>query len=197
MPAWLATGIEWTAAAFGLLCVALTVRRSIWCWPTGLVQVLLYIAVFYQARLYSDLLLHVVYVVLQLYGWWAWLHGGTRGGPLRIRRLSAAAGAGWACAAIVGIASLGFAMSRWTDAALPYWDAATTVLSLVAQVLLARKILENWLVWILVDVLCIGIYTVKGLHVTTALYSVFLLLATMGLMAWLRNLKTTRVPAPA
>jgi len=197
MPDWLSASIEWTAAGFGLLCVVLTIRRSIWCWPTGLVQVLLFIIVFFQARLYSDLLLHVVYVGMQIYGWWAWLHGGTEGRPLQVSRLPLAAAGRWAVMAVGGIAGLGYAMSTWTDAALPYWDAATTVLSLIAQYLLARKVLENWLVWISVDLLCVSIYTVKGLHVTAGLYAIFLILAITGLLAWLRTLRVRWAPARA
>ena len=197
MPEWLSTSIEWTAAVFGFVCVVLTVRRSIWCWPTGLAQVLLYIIVFFQARLYSDLLLHVIYVGMQVYGWWAWLHGGKSGRPLQISRLSLPAAGAWALAASGGIGTLGFLMATWTDAALPYWDAATTILSLIAQYLLARKVLENWIIWITVDVLCVGIYTFKGLYVTTGLYSVFLILAATGLYAWIRATKAQLEPAPA
>ena len=197
MPDWLSTTIEWTAAVLGLMCVVLTIRRNIWCWPTGLAQVLLYIIVFFQAKLYSDLLLHAIYVGMQIYGWWAWLHGGKKGLPLQISRLSIAAATGWMLTAITGIAALGFAMHTWTDASLPYWDAATTVLSLIAQYLLARKVLENWVVWISVDVRCVGIYAIKGLFVTTALYSVFLILAITGLYAWLRTLKVQLAQEPA
>ena len=189
MSEWIAFSVEWTAALFGVLCVVLIIRRSIWCWPVGLVQVLLFIYIFYDAKLYSDLLLHVVYVVLQFYGWWAWLHGGKEGMPLEIRQLPLTGVLLWAGVGFSGILGLGYMMNTWTDASLPYWDAATTVLSLIAQYLLARKILENWVVWISVDVLCIGIYSYKGLYVTTGLYSIFLVLAIAGLIAWVRTLK--------
>ncbi|QQE10519.1 nicotinamide mononucleotide transporter [Planctomycetota bacterium] len=189
MSEWIAFGIEWTAALFGVLCVVLTIRRNVWCWPAGLVQVLLFIYIFYNAKLYSDLLLHVVYVVLQFYGWWAWLHGGGEGKPLEISRLSMVSAIGWVCAGLFGVFGLGYVMDTWTDASLAYWDAATTVLSLIATYLLARKVLENWVVWISVDVLCIGIYSYKGLHVTTGLYSIFLVLAITGLITWVRTLK--------
>ena len=197
MPQWIHITIEWMAAVFGLLCVGLTIRRSIWCWPTGLMQVLLYVVVFFQARLYSDLLLHVVYIGMQIYGWWAWLYGGRAGGPLRISRLSLPATAAWGFVAISGTATLGFVMNTWTDATLPYWDAATTVLSLIAQYFLARKVFENWIVWICVDVLCVIIYSSKGLYVTTGLYMVFLLLAITGLYTWSRASKAQLAPVVA
>ena len=96
-----------------------------------------------------------------------------------------------------GTAALGGAMARYTDAALPYWDAATTVLSLVAQYLLARKVLENWEFWIVVDVIAVGVYLTKELYLTSGLYAVFLILAVIGLITWMRNLSKPAVEAAA
>src|SRR5262245_50835977 len=117
------TYIEFVAAAFGVVCVWLTARQNIWCWPAGLVQVLLYIAVFWHARLYSDVLLHCVYVVLQFYGWWNWRYGKRDQQPLMVSRLPADQ---WLfCGVVAGTATvgLGYATSR-LGAALPYWDAS-------------------------------------------------------------------------
>ncbi len=183
------TMIEAIASLFGLLCVWLTVRQNIWCWPVGLVMVSLYIWIFYQAKLYSDMGLQVVYVGLQIYGWMHWLRGGPRDSTLPITRLDRGRAILWIAVAGVGTALLGSAMAHWTDASVPYWDAATTVLSLVAQYLLARKVLENWPFWITVDVLAIGIYTVKELYITAGLYAVFLGLATWGWIAWTKSLR--------
>jgi len=184
------TGIEITATLFGLACVVLTIRQNIWCWPAGLVQVALYIGVFYHARLYSDMGLHVIYVGLSLYSWWAWLHGGKDASPLAVTRLTVRSLATWVAVGLAGTAALGYLMHRFTDASLPYWDAATTALSLVAQYLMACKRLESWLFWITVDVLAIGVYIVKQLYVTSGLYSVFLVLAITGFLAWQRNHQT-------
>ena len=178
------TAIEVIASLFGLLCVWLTVRQNIWCWPIGLVMVSLYVWIFYQAKLYSDMGLQVVYIVLQIYGWIHWLRGGPRDSDLPVTRLSGNRIAFWIIVAVACTVLLGGGMARWTDAAIPYWDATTTVLSLIAQYLLARKVLENWLFWILVDVLAIGIYAVKELYITAGLYAVFLGLATWGWLAW-------------
>jgi nicotinamide mononucleotide transporter len=183
------TALELVAAAFGVACVWLYSRQSIWSWPAGLVQVVLFIWIFYEARLYSDVILHLVYVGLCSYGWWYWAAGGSHHHPLRIRRLGVFGLILSAGVAVVGTATLGFAMDRYTDADLAYWDATTTVLSLIAQFLIAKKILENWLVWIVVDVLAIGIYAVKGLYVTSALYCVFLCLAVYGWMTWIKALR--------
>jgi nicotinamide mononucleotide transporter len=182
--------LEIIASVFGLLCVWLTVRQNIWCWPAGLVQVLVFIAVFYQVKLYSDLVLHVVYVGLQIYGWWFWLHGGRNHHEAEVTVQRPAVRAGWFATTVVGTALWGYGMATWTDAAVPYGDAFTTVASLCAQWMLARKRLESWLYWIAVDVVAIGIYWFKGLYVTTGLYAVFLILAICGLISWHRSWKT-------
>lgn len=176
--------VEWIAVAFGIACVVLTVRQNIWCWPAGLVQVSLYVYIFYEARLYSDVGLHVVYVVLCVYGWWYWLRGGRDDAPPEVKRLKRPHAAAWLGVCALGTVGLGATMDRLTDADLPYWDAATTVGSLIAQYLMARKVLESWLFWIGVDVVAIGVYAVKGLYPTAGLYLVFLVLATIGFVAW-------------
>ncbi len=189
--------IELTATIFGALCVWLTIRQNILCWPTGLVQVVLYIVVFYQAKLYSDMLLHVIYVFLQLYGWYAWLYGGKEQSRLSVTTLPTVRLLIWGIVILVGTVGLGYSMGYYTDAALPYPDAFTTVASLVAQWLLARKKLESWYFWIAVDVVAIGVYFLKGLYFTTGLYTLFLVLATMGFFAWRKSFRTTELEGAA
>ena len=183
------TWIEVLAVVFGLACVILTVRQSIWCWPTGLVQVALYVYVFYGARLYSDLLLHVFYVGLQLYGWYYWVKGKNREAPvLPVSTLSRRALIRAWLAALAGAALLGELMARFTNGAAPHADAFVAAASLVAQYLLARKKLENWYFWIAVDVVAIGVYWSRDLRLTAGLYAVFLALCVAGLIAWRRSL---------
>jgi nicotinamide mononucleotide transporter len=176
--------LELIAAALGLICVWLTVRRHIACWPTGLAMVLLYIFIFYEAKLYSDMLLQVMYVVLQIYGWYAWLHGGPGQTPLVVSRLPVWQIPVWLVAVIAGTTMLGGTMHRYTDASLPFVDALATVASLVAQWLMGRKVLESWLVWIFVDVISVRLYFAKSLYLTAGLYLIFLGLAVWGWMAW-------------
>lgn len=188
------SAIEWIAAVFGLVSVWLTVREHIACWPTGLVMVTLYVWVFYQARLYADMGLQVVYIGLQVYGWYEWLHGGPGRTELRVSRAGTLELAGLLGLAGVFTGALGYGLDRWTDAAMPYWDSAITGLSLVAQWMLARKQLESWIFWIVVDVLAIGVFWAKQLYPTTGLYVVFLGMAVMGYLEWRRSLKS---PLPA
>jgi nicotinamide mononucleotide transporter len=182
------SSIEIIAVVFGLLCVWLTIRQNIWCWPTGLVQVALYIYIFMQVKLYSDVILHVIYVGMQIYGWYHWLHGGRDHGALGVTLLTRQARLLWPLITLVVTLIWGFLMSHYTDAALPYADAFTTVASLVAQWLLARKKLESWLFWIVVDIVAIGVYGYKELYLTCGLYAVFLVLATRGWFTWRKTI---------
>ncbi|HZL86831.1 MAG TPA: nicotinamide riboside transporter PnuC [Pirellulaceae bacterium] len=176
--------LEIIASALGLVCVWLTIRRHIGCWPTGLAMVILYIFIFYRAKLYSDMLLQVVYVPLQIYGWYAWLRGGPDQTPLVVSRLPAWQFGLWLVAGAGPAHWLGHTMDTRTDAAFPYIDAIATIASLIAQWLMGRKVLESWLVWIFVDVLSIGLYLAKELYPTAILYCVLLILATWGWFEW-------------
>ena len=184
--------VEWMAVAFGFVCVLLTIRQNIWCWPAGLVQVTLFIFVFRQARLYSDMVLHIIYVPLQFYGFFHWFYGGEKRDSLPVTRLTPGELAFWSTLAVAGTAGWGWYMDTRFGAALPYWDAATTALSLIAQYLMAKKKLESFAIWILVDVLCIGIYFVKDLQPTAWLYAAFLVLASMGFMAWKKSMRAAQ-----
>jgi nicotinamide mononucleotide transporter len=184
---------EILGVVFGIVSVYLTVRENIWCWPTGLVNVALFIIVFYQARLYADMGLQVLYVILCLYGWYEWLHGGSNHGPLRVSRAPRAALLGLFAGGIAFAWPLGALLRTATDASLPYFDASTASFSLVAQALQTKKWIENWWVWIVVDAVYVGMYIVKGLYLTAGLYAIFLVLAAAGLVQWRRAL----VPAGA
>ncbi|WP_442511867.1 nicotinamide riboside transporter PnuC [Novipirellula sp. SH528] len=180
--------IELTATGFGFLCVVLTIRRSVWCWPTGLIQVLLFIIIFYDAKLYSDLLLHVIYVFLQFYGWYYWTREDAGDEDLIVKSLAPSWLGCWLAVTVAATIGLGWAMTSWTDASLPYPDAFTTVASLVAQFLLARRYIENWGFWIGVDIVAIWVYFTKELNATAVLYMTFLILASVGLVIWKKQL---------
>jgi nicotinamide mononucleotide transporter len=179
--------LEAAAVVFGLLCVWFTIRQNIWCWPTGLVQVTLYIYIFYEVKLYSDLILQVIYVILQIYGWHNWLHGGKDHGKLEVSRLSTLRMILWMFVSIVGMSSWGWFMATYTDAALPFWDSFIASASLIAQWLMTRKKLESWIFWISVDVVAIGVYLYKYLYMTAGLYTVFLIMAIAGLFEWFKS----------
>ena len=176
--------VEVVAALCGLINVTLIIRRSLWNYPFGFVMVTLYAWIFYQNNLYSDALLQVYFFIIQIFGVTWWLRGRDATGAIIVRSLTTAQALAWTLAAIIGVAALGLTMFGLTDAALPFWDAAVTVLSVVAQTLMARRYVESWLVWIIVDALAIGVFASKALVPTAALYSIFLGLAIQGWFSW-------------
>lgn len=178
------SNLEAVAVICGFLCVFFTIRESIWCWPTGLVQVSLYIFIFYDAKLYSDVLLHIIYVFMQFYGWYFWLHGGQKNDEARVTTMLPGVRSVTLLLTALATLALGYVMATRTDASFPYGDAFTTAFSLTAQWLLSRKKLESWYYWIAVDVVAIYIYAVKGLQLTAGLYTAFLIMAMIGLWRW-------------
>jgi nicotinamide mononucleotide transporter len=159
-------------------------RQNVWGWPIGMISVGLSAVVFWEARLYADAGLQLVYVVLSVYGFWAWRHGAAGGEALRVRRGSPAALLGLFALGAAGAAGLGLLLATRTRADLPYWDASTTAFSLVAQWMQTRKWIENWVIWIVVDVVYVGMYVKKDLLGMAGLYAVFTALAVVGLWAW-------------
>jgi nicotinamide mononucleotide transporter len=157
--------LELIAAGLGIIAVWLTVRQNPWCWPIGLLMVLLYAWLFYDWRLYSNLLLQVLFAGLQLYGWWQWTRGGERHDGLL----------------------LGYLMANHTDASAPWLDAALTSFSLVAQLWMAQKRLQCWALWIVVDLCYVAFFLHSGLYLTAGLYAVFTLLAISGWRSWQRD----------
>ena len=182
------SSLELLAAVTGALSVWLSVRQNIWSWPTAIVNVVLYALVFRDAKLYADMGLQVVYAVLSIYGWYEWLYGGQGRTRLRVTRTTPALAARLIVIAAAGSALLGTLLHRTTDAALPYMDSFLSSTSLVAQWMMTKKLLENWLVWIAVDVLYVGMFLFKGLYLTAGLYAVFLGLAIRGYIDWRRSM---------
>lgn len=181
--------LEAAGTALGLANLWLTRQQNILCWPVGIACVICYGFVFAEARLYSDLLLQGVYIVLQAYGWWLWARGARRArhtliSERPITRLSAGAWMIWLTVAAGGAAVLGTLMAAYTRADLPYWDAAPTTLSLIAQYLQAKKVLDSWALFIAANVIFIGVYLVKDLHLTAGLFAVSTVLAVSGWFAW-------------
>jgi nicotinamide mononucleotide transporter len=176
--------------ALSAVAVWLTAVRNRWCWPIGLASVLVYAWIFAGARLYSDALLQACFAFMQVFGWWRWRAAPQQAGRPRLRRptpldigLPLLLGA-------AGALALGSFMTH-TDAALPWLDAALTAFSLVAQYWMARLIRANWLLWIAVDVIYVGVYLSRSLPLTAALYAGFVVLAVLGWRRWAAE------PAPA
>jgi len=177
--------IELTGWSTTLIGIWLTTRRNLWCWPITLIADVLYLIVFYQARLLSDALLQAFFVAFTLYGWWHWWRGVQQEGEVRIAPLRVSNALIALVAGILGTIILG-AIAKRLHAALPYMDASLASFSLVASWWGARKHIANWWLWIIVDVLYIGEYIYKDLWATAVLYAVLVGLAVLGLRDWRR-----------
>lgn len=188
--------IEAVAVVMTLVGIVLTIRERIACWPVAIVGILAYMVVFIRARLYADTALQPIYVVQNAYGWWYWAHGGARGqGDAPIVVLSGRSRAAWLAGTAVVSVVVGAGLARWTNAAAPYADATLSTTSLVANWLLARKILENWWLWIAVNVGYVILFWRKQLLLSAGLYAVLLILAIAGLIEWQRSKERQLSPA--
>lgn len=190
------TWVELIAALFSAWGVWLTTRRKPWCWPVGLVSVLIYAWVFVDARLYSDALLQLAFAVLIGYGWVRWLQHMGADGRVEVAPLPRRRAIVHLLLGSVGALALGAFMHFHTDAALPWLDAALTAFSLVAQWWQAKRHVAAWWLWIAVDVIYIGEYVYKHLLITSVLYAGFVVLAVIGLRAWQRVEKTPDLTTP-
>ncbi|WP_369405737.1 nicotinamide riboside transporter PnuC [Sphingomonas asaccharolytica] len=176
--------LEGVAALLILANVWLVARRSIWNYAFGIAGVVIYGAVFFRAKLYSDMLLQAFFLVVQLYGWRQWRRSQIDSGDVVVERLTTSARLGWLAGIVVAVAGWGWLMHRFTDAALPWWDASVAMTSVAAQILMSVRKLENWWLWIAANILSIGLYATKGLWITAALYVLLLGISIWGLARW-------------
>jgi len=190
-----ASALEAVAFGTGAVAVWLVVKENIWNFPIGIINTAGYSVVFFQARLYGDASLNVLYCVLGVIGWYLWLHGGEHRTKLQVSR---AAPLELSLVAIaVGLSTLLLWKTlHFLGGSASFWDALTTSLSLGAQWLLNRKKVENWHIWIVADVIYVPLYVSRGLTLTAVLYAVFLVMATIGLFRW-REVCSEREAGPS
>ncbi len=183
----------------GIWGVWLQVRENVWNWPVQLVSSAFYVVVFFRARLFADTMLNVIYLGLYVLGWYWWLRGGDRRTALHIERLGLGLAAVLALVGVAATAGMTVFLTSVRDAA-PFLDALTTVMSLIALFLIARKLFEAWWVWIAVNTIYVGLYLYKSLALTALLYAIFAVLSVAGWLNWWRLLgaqraRTSEAPA--
>lgn len=195
MTDWLAgiSALEATAVLFAIAYLVLAIRQSQWCWAAALVSVLLSLVLFADANLYMESALQVFYAVMAVYGWYQWRLGGPDKQGIAIGTWSPARHAVVIGATLSVSAAFGLALSA-SDAALPYLDSFTTVAAIVTTYMVAKKILENWIYWFVIDALSIYLYASRGLPLYAALFGFYLVLIAIGYRRWLRDY---RAQAPA
>ena len=170
---------------FGILAVVYLIRESIWTWPWGIAYTIISLWVFWEQRLYGDLLLHILYLILNIYGWYHWLYGAGKNEKelpithIPMKNLILVLGLSG-----IGIFFFGFALQTYTDASVPYWDSTTSILSVAAMWMTTQKRIENWILWFIVDVIATGIYLYKSMYFYALLYFLYIGMAVAGYIEW-------------
>jgi nicotinamide mononucleotide transporter len=178
------TPLELISFLLALITVALNIRQVHWAWLFSILSSGLYALVFFDVRLYGDMGLQVVFILVSVWGWMQWLRGTSTDTALQVTRLSDAERWWSALAGLILFALLTLFLRFYTDTDVPAADGLLTAGSLLGQVLLSRKKLENWTVWIIVDVLYVALYLYKNLMLTAILYAVFVVMAVHGARVW-------------
>ncbi len=189
--------IETTAVLLAVAYLLLAIRENRWCWPAGIGSALLYLSVFYAAGLYMQSALQLFYVAMGAYGWWAWRPATAEGSPFPGQ--PALAITHWPLhrhgLALMAIAALSLAsgwwLARYTDAAAPYLDSAVTWSAVLTTWMVARKLLENWLYWFVIDAVTLALALHQGLHLTAGLFALYLVLVVIGGWTWLARWRRT------
>jgi nicotinamide mononucleotide transporter len=173
----------------GAACVYLQTREVIWNWPLGIANNIVYFVVFWRSRLYADACLQVFFLCVSIYGWWKWKYGGKDHSELAVQRTTRNFGVVMGAVTIAAALIIYEVLRRFSNSDVPWGDATTTSVSLTAQYMLGRKLIENWLLWISVNVLYIGLYCYKHLYLTAFLYVIFIVMCVMGYRNWSRQLR--------
>jgi nicotinamide mononucleotide transporter len=182
------TLLEIVGVITGLLCVYLAAKNNIWNWPFAIVSVIIYVFIFFNARLFADMGLQVYFLLVNIYGWWYWGYKTQAEKPLvkRITRNEI-----WLSAIAIAVFTLILgSLLKYTTASFPFLDSFCAACSLVAQLFLARKVLENWLIWIFVDIIYVGVYVFKHLQPTALMYAIYVVIALIGYIDWRKDWKT-------
>ena len=185
--------IELLGAILGFAYIGFSIRQNILTWPVGLLTSALYVLVFFNAKLYADMGLQMYYVVISIYGWYEWLYGSQSNEKteLKISRLSINLGLKLSAISVLIFIPIWFILSNYTDSSVPVADSFATALSIVATWMLARKILEHWLVWIFVDAFSAGLFWYKNLMPTVILFIVYTVMAAAGFIEWKKELASS------
>jgi nicotinamide mononucleotide transporter len=190
---WLAGhAVEVSGAVLGLVYIFLSIRQNILTWPVGLLTSALYIVVFFESKLYADMALQVYYVGVSIYGWYYWLKGNPeKENDLPVSSIPRRFLVPLLSVSVMMFLIIALILKNYTDSPVPFWDAFITAFSLTATWMLARKYIENWLVWIVVDLISTGLYVAKGLWPTVILFAVYTVMATIGYVQWKKELRLT------
>lgn len=181
--------LETSGVITGVLCVYLAAKNKIWGWPFAIISVIIYIFIFWDAKLYADMGLQVYFLVMNFYGWYFWTTKDAKA-KVPVASITPKEIIFSLISIAVFTAGLGTFLYKGTDASFPFIDSFCTACSLVAQIFLARKVMENWLIWIFVDIIYVGVYLAKDLHLTAGMYALYIYIAAMGYLEWRREYRS-------
>jgi len=179
---------ELTGFITGLLCVYLAAKNIIWNWPLAIISVVTYGFIFYEKHLFADAGLQLYFLAMNIYGWYHWSKVSLLSNLAPVVRITKRQ----ILLSVLGVAGVTVFLGsvlKYTTASYPYLDSFCAACSVVAQVLLARKVLENWLIWVFVDIIYVGIYIFKDLHITAVMYGIYVPIAVIGYLDWKKELK--------
>jgi len=188
------TYIEWIeniGVFFGYICVVLTAIENIWCWPTGIISVFAYIIFYYKLKLYANMVLHVVYLVACLMGWYQWLHVRPDNSTLQISYTKKKHFLPLTVVTLLMFLIVGIVTATFTNDVMPFEDSLLMALSLTAQWMMNNKLIECWLIWIVTDVIYTVMHYQMGNYKTTSLYAVYVVTATIAYYLWKRSIRKT------
>ncbi|WP_296700663.1 nicotinamide riboside transporter PnuC [Algoriphagus sp.] len=181
------TLLEGVAVIFGIASVFYSMKENIWVYPTGIISTLIYVWICFQYKLYADMGINAYYFSMSIYGWYVWTHPKEGEKVLPVTWLKPS---GWIFSIGIFLISyliLYLVLSQFTDSDVPYWDSFTTASAFVGMWLMAKKKVENWIFWIITDLVSVPLYFYKGLILTSFQFLFFTVLATLGLIAWIKS----------
>ena len=184
--------MEILAVVTALLYLVLAIRENIWCWLFAAISTAIYVYLFLIAKLYMESVLNVCYFVIAIYGWYAWYFGRTDGHKLAVVRWPIRIHAIATFLVIIVSLANGYLLQRYSDAAFPYIDSMTTWGALWATFLVARKVLENWWYWLVIDFVLVFVYWARDLQLTALLFVIYLIMIPFGLVSWTRSWRKAR-----
>jgi nicotinamide mononucleotide transporter len=182
--------VEIIAVIFSLLCIWLATKRHVLNWPVGIIGVSAYLILFYQVRLYADMCLQIIFILQGFYGWYNWKRGNI---DIQVSRLKRKQIVSYSILILIFSAIWTYVLIAYTNASTPYIDAFVSSISLAANWLMAKKKIENWILWIIADVIYIMLFWYKELYLSSCVYFIFLILAIKGLIDWKQKRDTKKV----
>ena len=188
---------EMVAVLLAIAYLLLVVRENIWCWAAAFASTAIYLVLFFEVRLYMESGLQLFYLAMAVYGWWQWRHGGRDRGELAISTWPVSRHVAIIVAIVLLTTVSGWLLATYTSAAFPYLDSFTTWSAMITTYMVARKILENWIYWFVIDSVSIYLYTSRGMMLTALLFALYVVLVVVGYLRWRRHYLGDAVAVPA